>query len=85
MSSRSDLRGARHPITYSLSVPDAPVRGLSFRDSYAYLGDWVLGELGIRACYQPLNDIATDQGKVAGAAQKRVVGPGGGPVPCCTT
>lgn len=69
-------------ITYSLSVPEALVQGLSFQDSYAYLDDWVLGALGhmgIRAWYQPLNDIATDQGKIAGAAQKRVVGPGGGP------
>ncbi|KPC75360.1 lipoate--protein ligase, partial [Streptomyces sp. NRRL F-6602] len=28
---------------------------------------------GIRAWYQPLNDIATEAGKIAGAAQKRVV------------
>ncbi|WP_369252705.1 lipoate--protein ligase family protein [Streptomyces sp. R41] len=71
-------------ITYSLSVPEALVQGLSFQDSYAYLDDWVLGalgDMGIKAWYQPLNDIATDQGKIAGAAQKRVVGPvdGGGP------
>ncbi|WP_405670094.1 biotin/lipoate A/B protein ligase family protein [Streptomyces sp. NBC_00055] len=69
-------------ITYSLSVPDALVSGLSFADSYAYLDDWVLaalGDMGIKAWYQPLNDIATDIGKIAGAAQKRVVGPGGGP------
>ncbi|MYR42262.1 lipoate--protein ligase family protein [Streptomyces sp. SID5910] len=63
-------------------MPEALVQGLSFQDSYAYLDDWVLGalgDMGIRAWYQPLNDIATDQGKIAGAAQKRVVGPGGGP------
>ncbi|MFG2475902.1 lipoate--protein ligase family protein [Streptomyces fagopyri] len=69
-------------ITYSLSVPEALVQGLSFQDSYAYLDDWVLGalgDMGIKAWYQPLNDIATEQGKIAGAAQKRVVGPGGGP------
>ncbi|WP_320777124.1 biotin/lipoate A/B protein ligase family protein [Streptomyces sp. CRN 30] len=69
-------------ITYSLSVPEALVQGLSFQDSYAYLDDWVLGalgDMGINAWYQPLNDIATDQGKIAGAAQKRMVGPGGGP------
>jgi lipoate-protein ligase A len=61
-------------ITYSLSVPEAQVQGLSFQDSYAYLDDWVLGalgDMGIRAWYQPLNDIATDQGKIAGAAQRR--------------
>ncbi|MEU3861067.1 lipoate--protein ligase family protein [Streptomyces sp. NPDC028722] len=69
-------------ITYSLSVPESLVHGLSFQDSYAYLDDWVLGalgDMGIHAWYQPLNDIATDQGKIAGAAQKRIVGPGGGP------
>ncbi|MFF8641152.1 biotin/lipoate A/B protein ligase family protein [Streptomyces sp. NPDC015345] len=68
-------------ITYSLSVPDALVQGLSFQDSYAYLDDWVLGalaDMGIKAWYQPLNDIATEAGKIAGAAQKRLVGPGGG-------
>ncbi|WP_282792582.1 lipoate--protein ligase family protein [Streptomyces sp. CC224B] len=69
-------------ITYSLSVPDALVQGLSFQDSYAYLDDWVLGalgDMGVKAWYQPLNDIATDAGKIAGAAQKRMIGPGGGP------
>lgn len=64
-------------ITYSLSVPDALVQGLSFTDSYAYLDDWVLGalgDMGIKAWYQPLNDIATEAGKIAGAAQKRLPG-----------
>ncbi|RDG31051.1 lipoate--protein ligase family protein [Streptomyces corynorhini] len=63
-------------ITYSLSVPQSLVSGLSFADSYAYLDDWVLtalGDMGITAWYQPLNDIATEHGKIAGAAQKRVV------------
>ncbi|MFI6638003.1 biotin/lipoate A/B protein ligase family protein [Streptomyces sp. NPDC050504] len=67
-------------ITYSLSVPDSLVSGLSFADSYAYLDDWVLGalgDMGVKAWYQPLNDIATDAGKIAGAAQKRVVTGGG--------
>ncbi|MFI1015175.1 biotin/lipoate A/B protein ligase family protein [Streptomyces sp. NPDC020965] len=70
-------------ITYSLSVPDALVSGLSFTDSYAYLDDWVLGalgDMGVKAWYQPLNDIATDAGKIAGAAQKRMVGQGRGAV-----
>lgn len=63
-------------ITYSLSVPEALVQGLSFADSYAYLDDWVLGALegmGVKAWYQPLNDIATEAGKIAGAAQKRMI------------
>ncbi|HET6861116.1 MAG TPA: lipoate--protein ligase family protein [Streptomyces sp.] len=67
-------------ITYSLSVPTALVQGLSFADSYAYLDDWVLGalgDMGIKAWYQPLNDITTEAGKIAGAAQKRVASDGG--------
>ncbi|MFH8788226.1 lipoate--protein ligase family protein [Streptomyces roseoverticillatus] len=67
-------------ITYSLYVPDSLVQGLSFADSYAYLDDWVLaalGDMGVKAWYQPLNDIATDAGKIAGAAQKRMVGENG--------
>jgi lipoate-protein ligase A len=62
-------------ITYSLYAPDALVQGMTFAGSYAFLDDWVLGalgELGIRAWYQPLNDITSDQGKIAGAAQKRL-------------
>ncbi|MCM3808671.1 lipoate--protein ligase family protein [Streptomyces sp. DR7-3] len=67
-------------ITYSLYVPDSLVSGLSFADSYAYLDDWVLGalgEMGVKAWYQPLNDIATEVGKVGGAAQKRIAAHGG--------
>ncbi len=61
-------------ITYSLVVPSSLVEGLSFERSYAFLDEWVLaalGELGINARYVPLNDIASDKGKIAGAAQKR--------------
>jgi lipoate-protein ligase A len=64
-------------ITYSVYAPASLVEGLSFADSYAFLDDWVLGalqELGIKATYQPLNDITSPAGKIAGAAQKRVVG-----------
>ncbi|GAA0478306.1 biotin/lipoate A/B protein ligase family protein [Streptomyces olivaceiscleroticus] len=63
-------------ITYSLCVPESLVHGLTFAESYAYLDDWVLaalGDMGINAWYKPLNDIATDAGKIAGAAQKRIV------------
>jgi lipoate-protein ligase A len=62
-------------ITYSLYAPDTLVAGMSFAESYAFLDDWVLGalgELGIRAWYRPLNDITSDHGKIAGAAQKRL-------------
>lgn len=41
-------------ITYSLSVPDALVRGLSFADSYAYLDDWVLGTKSAKKRVDPL-------------------------------
>ncbi|GAA2095557.1 biotin/lipoate A/B protein ligase family protein [Streptomyces albiaxialis] len=66
---------AENTITYSLSVPASLVSGLSFAESYAYLDDWVLtalGDMGIKAWYQPLNDIASKDGKIAGAAQKRL-------------
>ncbi|ABS05494.1 lipoate--protein ligase family protein [Kineococcus radiotolerans] len=62
-------------ITYSLYAPGSLVEGLSFTESYAFLDDWVLvalGDLGVKAWHQPINDIATDQGKIAGAAQKRL-------------
>lgn len=61
-------------ITYSLVVPGSLVEGLSIERSYAFLDDWVLGALadvGINAHYVPLNDIASDKGKIGGAAQKR--------------
>ncbi|NEE04519.1 lipoate--protein ligase family protein [Phytoactinopolyspora halotolerans] len=64
-------------ITYSLYVPESLVSGLSFIDSYAFLDDWVVGalnELGIEATYQPINDITSPAGKIAGAAQKRLAG-----------
>ncbi|TNM69851.1 lipoate--protein ligase family protein [Streptomyces sp. NP160] len=64
-------------ITWSLTVPDSMVAGLSFVDSYAYLDAWVLealGDLGVRAEYRPINDIVSAAGKIAGAAQKRVPG-----------
>lgn len=61
-------------ITYSLSVPQALVQGMTFQESYEYLDAWViraLHELGIKAWYQPLNDIASESGKIGGAAQAR--------------
>ncbi|MCL2803101.1 MAG: lipoate--protein ligase family protein [Micrococcales bacterium] len=61
-------------ITYSLVVPTSLVDGMSLVDSYAFLDAWCLGalrSLGINATYQPINDIASPGGKIAGAAQKR--------------
>lgn len=61
-------------ITYSLSVPQALVQGMTFQESYEFLDAWViraLHDLGIKAWYQPLNDIASESGKIGGAAQAR--------------
>ncbi|HET8928463.1 MAG TPA: biotin/lipoate A/B protein ligase family protein [Microbacterium sp.] len=73
------LMAAGQIITYSLYVPASLVAGMTFADSYAFLDDWVLQalrSLGIEAIYQPLNDIASPQGKIGGAAQKRLAGGG---------
>lgn len=64
-------------LTYSLVVPTSLVEGLSFEQAYAYLDDWVMGalaEIGVTARYVPLNDIASEQGKIGGAAQRRFAG-----------
>jgi lipoate-protein ligase A len=61
-------------ITYSIFAPLTMVEGMSFEQAYALMDAWViaaLGELGIQAWYQPLNDIASPAGKIAGAAQAR--------------
>lgn len=61
-------------ITYSLSAPESLVAGMSFEQSYAFMDSWVLDalrSLGIEAWYQPLNDITSKAGKIAGAAQMR--------------
>ncbi len=66
-------------ITYSLYLPQTLVDGISFADSYGFLDAWVMAaleRLGISAFYVPLNDIATDQGKIGGAAQKRLANGG---------
>lgn len=65
---------AENSITFSLIVPTALVEGLSFEQAYPYLDAWVmdaLASIGVKAHYVPLNDIASDRGKIAGAAQKR--------------
>ncbi|TLM87690.1 lipoate--protein ligase family protein [Pseudarthrobacter sp. NamE5] len=66
-------------ITYSLYLPQTLVDGISFADSYPFLDSWVMAaleKLGINAFYVPLNDIATAQGKIGGAAQKRLANGG---------
>jgi lipoate---protein ligase len=66
-------------ITYSLYLPQSLVDGMSFADSYPFLDAWAmeaLRRMDVEAFYQPLNDIATPQGKIGGAAQKRLSGGG---------
>ena len=61
-------------ITYSLYAPVALVAGMTMVESYAYLDQWVLdalATLGVKAWYQPINDITSAAGKIGGAAQKR--------------
>ncbi len=61
-------------ITYSIVAPESLVAGMSFEEAYAHMDAWVieaLAGLGIEAWYQPLNDIASPAGKIAGAAQTR--------------
>lgn len=61
-------------ITYSICAPLSLVEGISFQESYELMDRWVieaLAELGVQASYQPLNDITSPAGKIAGAAQAR--------------
>lgn len=61
-------------ITYSICAPLSLVEGLSFQESYKLMDAWVieaLADLGVQASYQPLNDITSPAGKIAGAAQTR--------------
>lgn len=61
-------------ITYSIVAPVTLVEGMSFEQAYAFMDQWViaaLATLGIKAWYQPLNDITSSAGKIAGAAQAR--------------
>ena len=59
-------------------VPASLVDGMTLRGSYAFLDEWVLGALAdvgrARVHHAALNDIASPAGKIAGAAQKRLVG-----------
>ena len=61
-------------ITYSICAPLSLVAAMSFQEAYAHMDAWViqaLAEMGIQAWYQPLNDITSASGKIAGAAQAR--------------
>jgi lipoate-protein ligase A len=61
-------------ITYSLTLPDSAVAGLSVRQSYEVCDAWAvacLRGLGVDAHHVPINDIACAAGKIGGAAQAR--------------
>lgn len=61
-------------LTWSVIVPEQVVEGLSFVQSFAFLDAWCVRALrahGVQATYRPINDIATADGKLAGAAQCR--------------
>jgi lipoate---protein ligase len=61
-------------ITYSIYAPRSLVAGMGTTESYAFLDQWVLdalAEVGVRAWYQPINDIISEAGKIGGAAQLR--------------
>lgn len=61
-------------ITYSIVAPVSLVEGMTFEQAYAFMDQWViaaLDTLGVKAWYQPLNDITSGDGKIAGAAQAR--------------
>jgi lipoate-protein ligase A len=76
---RRDVHGTRQRH-HLLAVHSADPRGRhelrGFLPVPRCLGDGGAGHLGIKAWYQPLNDIATDLGKIGGAAQKRLANGG---------
>ena len=64
-------------ITYSLYAPMGFVGGISIEDSYRLCDQWLvraLGALGIDVRFSGLNDIASQTGKIGGAAQRRFPG-----------
>ena len=68
-------------ITYSLYAPLDFVQGVSIEESYRLCDWWLveaLRELGLDVRFAGLNDIASQYGKIGGAAQRRFpVGSGG--------
>ena len=62
-------------ITFSLYAPASLVAGLDYTAGYEFLDRWLLealSSIGIKARYQPINDITSEAGKIGGAAQKRL-------------
>ena len=69
-------------ITYSLYAPFDFAQGISIEESYRLCDFWLvraLKELGLDVRFAGLNDIATQYGKLGGAAQRRFTPVEGGP------
>ncbi|MCI1650003.1 lipoate--protein ligase family protein [Bifidobacterium tibiigranuli] len=61
-------------ITYSLYAPRDFVRDVSIEQSYRLCDQWLvdaLGGIGLDVRFSGLNDIASQYGKIGGAAQRR--------------
>jgi lipoate---protein ligase len=69
-------------ITYSLYAPTDFAKGVSIEGSYRLCDYWLvvaLHELGLDVRFTGLNDIASQHGKIGGAAQRRFPPAGAGP------
>lgn len=69
-------------ITYSLYAPLDFAHGMSIEESYKLCDHWLveaLRGLGLDVCFAGINDIATQHGKLGGAAQRRFAPVNGGP------
>ena len=69
-------------ITYTLYAPLDFVQGVSVADSYRLCDQWLvraLRSLGLDVRFSGLNDIASQHGKIGGAAQRRFPSADGGP------
>lgn len=69
-------------ITYSLYAPLEFAHGITIEDSYKLCDHWLveaLKEIGLDVRFSGLNDIATQHGKLGGAAQRRFAPKNGGP------
>ncbi|MCH4208856.1 lipoate--protein ligase family protein [Bifidobacterium sp.] len=69
-------------ITYSLYAPRDFVRGVDIAQSYQLCDQWLvdaLNALGLDVRFSGLNDIASQHGKIGGAAQRRFAPVDGGP------
>lgn len=72
----------RGAITYSLYAPRAFIADCDARQAYRLCDGWLvdtLRSLGVNAGFSGLNDIASPQGKIGGAAQRRFPARAGGP------